>query len=78
MGIDMTLHILHTPMRRFVEHYDSERWCFVCRKRRVFIDVVSVPTDLDSYYPPSRHIECIKGHVDGDCFPGRTREWGDQ
>lgn len=31
-----------------------------------------------AWYGPSTHIECAVCHlVDGDCFPGRWREWED-
>ena len=56
--------------------YDGTRWCFVCRKQRTFDFVVTAPTE-PSYYGPTPSIVGKCGHVDGDLFPGRQREWGD-
>lgn len=52
----------------------GERWCFTCRTRLPFWFIVRVPT-APSYYGPTPGIECEAGHIDGDCFPGTTREW---
>ena len=53
----------------------GERWCFLCRKRRMFVYVVVREVE-PSYYDPRPSVECVdEGHVDGDCFPGWTREW---
>lgn len=55
---------------------DGERWCFICRRVRAFVYVVDAPTDPESYYGPTPSIRCEScGTVDGDCFPGRQREW---
>lgn len=65
-------------MKEYSRNVDGEaRWCFHCRKRRVFERVVSVPAE-PSYYGPSIYIECAVCHTnDGDCFPGRYRVWVD-
>lgn len=52
----------------------GERWCFTCRKRRPFVFLVTASVE-PSYYGPSVGVECDRGHYDGDCFPGRYREW---
>lgn len=64
------------PMEEVRREPDGERWCFVCRQRRRFDFVVHAPTE-PSYYGPSPSIVDERGHVDGDLFPGRIREWGD-
>lgn len=93
----MTLHILRTPMEevhRSPLHDGEPRFCFHCRKRRVFDFVVDRPINIamdwywptdeelmdhESYYGPSRRIECTSCHTtDGDCFPGTSREWSDE
>ena len=51
----------------------SERWCFRCRKRRTFEDVCERETGM-SYYDPWWTRTCSQGHVDGDLFPGWSRE----
>lgn len=51
------------------------RWCFGCRSRQQFWFIVTAPVVPD-YYGPSVAVRC--GHCklsDGDCFPGRYREW---
>lgn len=86
MSTDTTpyIHILYTPMAETRRKPDGERWCFSCRKRRQFEHVTSVPVcesidDTGCWYGPSHEIECtVCGVVDGDCFPGTTREWGDE
>ena len=71
------LHILHTPMKEVSARSLGERWCFRCRKRRPFMQVVSV-TREPSYYGPTREVRCcVCDTVDGDCFPGTWREWDD-
>jgi hypothetical protein len=69
------LHINYGPPMEEV-HRESVgvRWCFVCRKRRSFDYVVKAPTE-PSYYGPSPSIVGECGHLDGDLFPGRYREW---
>lgn len=63
---------------RFEEIHREEldvRWCFICRKRRMFVYVVEREVE-PSYYDPHPTIKCVdKGHADGDCFPGQSREW---
>ena len=84
----MTWHILHTPMTLAKRTtLDGERWCFTCRKRRVFVhDVFTAVIDPDvpieaqagAWYGPSHEIRCTEcGEVDGDCFPGTERDWSD-
>lgn len=75
----MTVHILWTePQKEVVRKQDGdERWCFCCRKRRVFEYVVLSPIEM-SYYGPTRQIECtVCKTMDGDLFPGQYREWED-
>lgn len=87
----MSLYILTTgPHEEIHRNQDGdERWCFVCRKRRVFEFVIkspvwdqSLPVDewpTDAWYGPHHQIECSHCHtVDGDLFPGRWRAWGDE
>jgi hypothetical protein len=62
------------PVEEGVRTPDGERWCFVCRKRRLFDFVVMAPTE-PSYYGPYPLIVGECRHVDGDLFPGRIREW---
>lgn len=54
--------------------HGETRWCFRCRTRLPFFYVVIAPVG-PSYYGPDPRIECAEGHSDGDCFPGRYREW---
>jgi hypothetical protein len=82
-----TIHILHTPMEEVSRKPNGERWCFVCRKRREFEHVITRPVldpnvpledQTGAWYGPTHQIECGTCHtVDGDCFPGREREWYD-
>lgn len=53
----------------------GERWCFHCRERHEFWDVLMVP-DGPSWYDPYRTVE---GVTDGCCdlFPGWSRTWED-
>lgn len=66
-------------VEREVAH--GQRWCFVCRARRNFVLRVYVPrgdadaATLDSMCEPVASIACAGGHVDGDLFPGGSREW---
>lgn len=55
----------------------ESRWCFQCRARAPFEYVVAAPTDPESWYGPTPSIQCQAGHLDGDLFPGRAREWKD-
>jgi hypothetical protein len=72
---DRTVAICYGPkMEDYHRKELGERWCFVCRKRRSFAMIFSAPVGL-SYYGPEARIECDRGHYDGDCFPGRYREW---
>lgn len=55
-------------------------WCFQCRKRVQFWQIVKVASREDieatmGFWTHSRTIECERGHVNGDLFPGRWREW---
>lgn len=70
------IHITRTPMKTIHDEPDSERWCFSCRARREFRYVVKAAVE-PSYYDPNPSIRCgTCGLMDGDLFPGRTREWG--
>jgi hypothetical protein len=72
----MSVYILRVPTRVFSRRPDGEpRWCFRCRKRVPFTLTVHTPVDPMSYYGPHGTVECERGHVDGDCFPGAYREW---
>ena len=74
----MTVHICYGPPMKEVQRDEmGERWCFVCRKRRPFMFIVTVPAE-PSYYGASYSVECDQGHYDGDCFPGTSREWTEQ
>ena len=58
------------------ENNGEPRWCFRCRKVRVFEFIVRRPIDPESYYGPHWGIYCgTCGLNDGDLFPGRIREW---
>lgn len=82
-GPTMSVHILDTPMEEVRRGPDGERWCFTCHKRREFERVASAPivTSLDDtgcWYGPSTRIECTRCRtIDGDLFPGYSREWED-
>jgi hypothetical protein len=63
-------------MREAARHPVGVRWCFHCRHRREFTQVVLAPVDRESWYPTSVEIQCAQCRtVDGDLFPGHTREW---
>lgn len=77
----MGSHILRIPTKEVGAFSEGEKYCFSCRKRRPFMQVVSIPRpskeyDTWMYYGPSRHIECCvcKSH-DSDCFPGTCEEY---
>ena len=75
----MTLHICYGPATHEI-HRESlgERWCFKCRKRREFVFSVSATIE-PSYYGPNPSVRCtVCDLFDGDLFPGRAREWGDE
>ena len=71
--------------------YSDKRWCFICRRRQPFEFVVMTPLDAitcpidgkdgwelgtGAYYGPSPSVRCLHCRaVDGDCFPGTSREW---
>lgn len=69
-----TLHICREEMREVHREDIGRRFCFYCRKHVEFMYVVTAPVRL-SYYGPNPSIQCPRGHVDGDLFPGRVREW---
>jgi hypothetical protein len=73
----MSIHVHRVPTRVISTRGDGVRWCFYCRKRVTFTLTVHVPTDPMSYYGPHADIKCERGHVDGDLFPGRWREWSE-
>lgn len=69
------IHVLRVPTHVHTQRPNGEtRWCFRCRKRSPFTLTVHVPDDPTSYYGPHCTVECERGHVDGDCFPGTFRE----
>lgn len=70
-----SIHILRVPTH--IHHRKSlgYRWCFRCRKRRLFVQFTHVPDDPMSYYGAHYTVSCLSGHDDGDLFPGRYREW---
>jgi hypothetical protein len=72
------IHVLRVPTRVVSERDLGARWCFHCRKRLKFILRVHVPTDEMSYYGAHSSVSCERGHLNGDCFPGRIREGGDE
>lgn len=80
-GGTMSVHILYTPMKEISRKSIGEKWCFICRKRREFVYIISAPivtsiNDTGAYYGPTHQIECtICGTTDSDCFPGTEREW---
>lgn len=55
------------------------KWCFECRRRREFEKHILVPsTDEGRWYGPVPEVVCLHcGTVNGDCFPGWSREWGE-
>jgi hypothetical protein len=64
-------------MKEIHRETDGERWCFTCRKRREFMYVVTAPVGI-SYYGPNPSIRCgTCGAIDGDVFPGTSREWAE-
>lgn len=66
------ISISGTRMKEHSRKNMGERWCFHCRKRHDFWDVMMVP-DGYSYYGPHSYIEGIKPYCT-DLFPGWTRE----
>lgn len=76
MSNEPVLTICRTEMREVSRESWDERFCFICRTRRDFEWVV-METVEPSYYEPSHRVQCGTCHTtDGDCFPGRSREWG--
>jgi len=70
----MEVHILYTAMKEYKRIPLGERYCFHCRKRRTFTNVLMVPADPMSYYGPSAKVVCdICGTQDADVFPGWAR-----
>lgn len=74
---DGQIAISGTRMKEHSRQSEGTRWCFRCRRRVEFERVVTVP-DGRSYYDGCVWIECTNCKAaDGDLFPGRYREWGD-
>lgn len=76
LGDGMVAHINYRGATKEI-HRESlgERWCFTCRKRREFFYIVTADVE-PSYYDPNPSIRCAHCNTDdGDCFPGRYREW---
>lgn len=61
------------PTEVLREESAGVRWCFVCRERVEFTDRLWRET-APSYYDPQWSRKCPSGHLDGDLFPGWTRE----
>lgn len=69
--------ICREPMEEIHRESVGERWCFCCRKQREFHYVIDAPIAM-SYYGPNPYIQCSECRtMDGDLFPGRSREWED-
>ena len=67
-------------MTEFKRWDEGVHWCFTCRKRVQFWQIVRKASNEDAeaslgFWSYTRGIECERGHPDGDLFPGRTREW---
>lgn len=77
MTSSLHIHRVETRPYKSFPFSDIEQWCFVCRKRVRFVQTMHVPTDPMSYYGPHWTVECPRGHVDGDLFPGWVREGGE-
>lgn len=73
-----TVVICYSGKQERIRHDpDGERWCFRCRKVREFFFDVWADTE-PSYYAPNPSVRCGTCDLtDGDCFPGRSREWED-
>ena len=67
------LVICGTRMKEHSRESFGIRWCFHCRKRHEFFDVLMVP-DGPSYYDPYRRIDGVTDECT-DLFPGWSREW---
>jgi len=64
-----------TRMKEVSRTSEGIRWCFSCRKRVEFNQIIKIPDGM-SYYGPSIEIACSScGSIDSDLFPGRIREW---
>ena len=69
--------ICGTDMKEHSRRSEGVKWCFHHRGRAEFARIVSVPDGL-SYYGPSVAIKCTHcSALDGDLFPGWSREGGD-
>jgi hypothetical protein len=64
-----------TRTRTLAVQSAGERWCFRCRQRVEFTDTCTADVG-PSYYEPWWTRRCPRGHIDGDLFPGWSREWG--
>lgn len=73
---DGALAMCGTRMKEHSRRSEGVKWCFHCRKRHEFEQVVSVP-DGWSYYGPDFAIEGIKPECT-DLFPGWVRTWGEE
>lgn len=65
------MHVIRT------EPVGAPRWCFVCRKRVVFVHRLWASIE-PSYYDPHWQRTCPAGHIDGDLGFGMSREWVDE
>lgn len=71
------LHINYGPATEEIVRmqHGLPRWCFHCRKTRVFNYVV-IATIEPSYYEPNVDIRCAHCSTsDSDLFPGNHRAW---
>lgn len=73
--MSVAIHIHRVPTHVAATRDLGVRWCFACRERVPFAQIVHKPDDPMSYYGPHASVECEHGHNDGDCFPGTQREW---
>lgn len=77
------LIICRTPEMAERKRWDEGvKWCFQCRKRIQFWQILRVASMEDAiasmgFWTHDRTIKCECGHLDGDCFPGTSREWGE-
>lgn len=70
--------ICYEPEKEVARRSEGERWCFHCRARREFFQIIMAPIELYSYYGPRNLIKCgTCDTTDGDVGFGRIREWGE-
>lgn len=79
----MTIYVCGAPMTERKRWDEGVMWCFHCRKRVQFWQVLLVASKEAieasmGFWTHTRRIECEHGHLNGDLFPGRWREWDDE